>query len=277
MYDPAEMFYGLSFLKFIRGLQTAGKIKPANNKIAVITGPITYSIRIAEAIRDAAKEHGYEISLYETVQAPTSEWGPTLAKLRSDPPAFIAVTHFFPADQAQFMLQFMSNPTNSLVYMQYGASIAAFRDIAGDASEGVLYSTLIGALQDDIGKKFAKDYLARAGAKASVNSGVQTYTALHLFAVAAALAGGVGVPYEDAQNRKIAEQLRALIYRAPCGTVRFDPATQSAFSYPSQTDDPSLGMPHLFSQIKNKAESGYIISPPPYSTTEFQLPRWMKS
>ena len=276
MYCPSELFYGFAFLEYIKNLEATGQLKPVNRKIALITGPIVYSINIAKTIESKAKEYGYEISLYETVQAPTSEWGPTLAKLRADPPGFIVVTHFFPQDQAQFMIQFLTNPTDSLIYLQYGASLAAFRDIAGDASVGVLYATNIGCLQDEIGTAFSKAYIARNDAKASPNGGCQTYTGLHLYAVAAALAGGAGKPYEEEQNRKIAVRLKSMIYRCPMGVVRFDPTTQAAVSYPVQTKDPSLGMAHIFSQIKKKEEGGYIISPTPYDIAKFEKPSWMK-
>ena len=276
MYDPAEIFYGYGFLDFLKTLEEWGQFDPPNKKIAVITGPIPYSINIANAIRDNAKRFGYEVSLYENVQAPTSDWGPTLSKIRKDKPGVIAVTHFFPQDQAQFMLQFMNNPTNSLIYMQYGASLAAFRDIAGKASEGVLYATVIGALQDEIGRNFSIAYKRRFGKNASPNSGGQTYTGLHMYAIAAALAGGPGKPYEEEQNRKIADRLRDMIFRGPMGTVRFNPANQSAYCYPSQTNDSSLGMPHIFSQIKDKSREGKIIAPKPYDVEKFQLPSWMK-
>lgn len=275
-YDPAEIYYGIAYLKYMRELIDSGQFSPPNNKIAVITGPIAYSINIANAIRDGAEEHGFEISLFESVQAPTSEWGPTLAKLRENPPGMIAVTHFFPQDQAQFMLQFMNDPTDSLIYMQYGASLAAFRDIAGDASEGVIYATTIGALQDEIGKKFSDAYAERFGNQASANGGGQTYSAMYALATAAALAGGVGNPYEEEQNRKVAERFGNLIYRSPVGTIRIDPETQSGYSYPGDTKDPSLGMPHIFSQIKKKTENGAIIAPTPYDIAKFEKPSWMK-
>lgn len=274
-YDPAEIYYGIGYLDYIRKLVDSGQFTPTNNKIAVITGPVAYSINIANAIREKAAEFGFEVSLYESVQAPISEWGPTLAKLREDPPGFIAVTHFFPQDQAQFMIQFMNDPTPSLVYMQYGASLAAFRDIAGDASEGVLYATVIGALQDEIGSSFTERYLAAFGDTASSNSGGQTYSALYAYAVSAALAGGAGAAYEEEQNRKIAERMMSMIYRSPMGTMRMDPETQSAYCYPSQTIDPSLGMPHIFSQIQDKTKNGLIIAPAPYGVADFQVPSWI--
>jgi branched-chain amino acid transport system substrate-binding protein len=277
MYSPSELYYGYAFLEFIKALEQKGQYVPKNKKIALVTGPLVYSINIANSIKEKAKEYGYEISLYETVQAPTTEWGPTLAKIRDDQPAFIAVTHFFPADQAQFMIQFLTNPTNSLVYLQYGASLAAFRDIAGDASVGVLYATNIGVLSGEVSKEFSDKYLAKYGPKASPNGGAQTYEALHLYAQAAALAGGVGKAYEDEQNRKIAARLKASIYRGPTGVIRFDQVAQQALSYPVQTKDPSLGMAHIFSQIKDKSKNGAIISPFPYEEAMFELPKWIKS
>ncbi|RTM09639.1 MAG: amino acid ABC transporter substrate-binding protein [Hyphomicrobiales bacterium] len=278
MYSPSELFYGTAFLDFIKRLEDTGQLKAQNKKIAIVTGPLAYSINIANSVKDGAAKFGYEISLYETVQAPTTDWGPTLAKIRADQPGFIVVTHFFPQDQAQFMIQFLANPTNSLVYLQYGASLAAFRDLAGDASVGVLYATNIGVLSGEVSDDFTKKYLAKYGEKASPNGGAQTYEALHLFAQAAAIAGGVGKAYDgEEQNRKVAARLKASIFRGPTGVIRFNQTSQQAFSYPVETNDPSLGMAHIFSQIKKKEENGYIISPTPYETAQFELPKWMKA
>ena len=63
---------------------------------------------------------------------PISEWGPVLAKIRQDPPSVICITHFLPADLAQFAVQFAPNPTPSLVYMQYGPSVPAFRETSDE-------------------------------------------------------------------------------------------------------------------------------------------------
>jgi branched-chain amino acid transport system substrate-binding protein len=277
MYTPSEFYYGYAYLDFIRGLEDSGKLKLPNRKIAIITGPLTYSINIAQAIRDTAKKYDLEVSLYETVQAPTTEWGPVLTKLRADPPALIAVTHFFPQDQAQFMLQFITNPTNSLIYMQYGASLGIFRDIAGDASEGVLYATNLGVLEDEMGNAFTKKYLDAYGDNASPLSGAQTYTALYMYSIAAALAGGAGKAYEADQNSKIADRMRSLIYRSVFGCVHFDPYDQSAYSYPVQTNDPSLAAPFCWNQIQDKTKPGFLVAPQPYNNRDFALPKWMKA
>jgi branched-chain amino acid transport system substrate-binding protein len=187
MGDPAEYWYGEGLLHYLNQLHKSGQWTPANRKIAVVAGSQNYSIVIADAIRGKAKQYGWDISLYETVAVPISEWGPTLAKLRADNPAVIAVTHFLPQDLARFMLQFAPRPTNSLVYMQYGPSLAAFREIGGAATNGVLYSTVIATLQDEIGKDFTQRYRKRFGPNASALVAGMPYDSAHYFAVAAGL------------------------------------------------------------------------------------------
>ena len=275
-YDPPEAMYGDGFLKFVKDLEDTNQFKRPNDKIAIVTGPGTYSVNIANAMNEGAASYGYDVSLFESVKVPVTDWGPTLAKLRADPPAIIAITHFYTQDQALFMNQFMTNPTDSLVYLQYGASLAAFRDIAGDNSVGAIYATVIGALQDEIGTSFSNEYKSLYGENASPNGGGQTYQALMAYSVAAAMAGGPGAPYEEEQNRAVADRIKGLIYRGPMGTMRIRPDTQSAYSYPTETNDPSLGMPHIFSQVHDKTQDGVLIAPEPYEKAKFIKPSWMK-
>lgn len=275
--DPAEYWYGPGFLKFLQQLEEGGQFKRPNNKMAVVLSAGVYAANIANAIKEKGAEYGWEISLFETVNVPISEWGPTLAKIRQDPPAVIAVTHFLPADLAQFMVQFVPNPTPSLVYMQYGPSIPAFRDIAKEASVGVLYATVVGALQDEIGNAFEKRYKTKFGENAGHNSGAQPYDGAYVWATAAALAGGTAEPGNEEQNRKVAARMRSLIYRGVTGTTRFMADEQAAYSYPTQVNDSSLGMPHQFLQIQDQTKSGGLIAPAPYNTATFKLPPWIKA
>lgn len=277
MGDPAEYWYGEGLLAFLNGLGDQGLYQRPNNKIAIVTGSQNYSVVIANAIRDNAPKYGWDISLYETVVVPISEWGPTQAKLREDPPAVIAVTHWVPQDLAQFMIQFVPNPTNSLVYMQYGPSLAAFREIGKENVNGVLYSTVIASLQDEIGNDFNTRYKAKFGASASPLVAAQVYDSAHYYALAAAIAGGTGGPGEFEQNQKVSQRLRRMIYRGVMGTTHFFLPEQAAIPYPDATDDPSLGMPHQYLQIQDFKKEPELIAPPPYETSTFKMPPWIKT
>ena len=92
-----------------------------------------------------------------------------------------------------------------------------------------------------------------------------------------ALAGGSGEPGNDAQNRLVADRMRNMIWRGVTGTTRFVADEQAAYTYPTQTKDSSLGMPHQFLQIQDHTKPGLLIAPAPYDTTQFTLPPWMKS
>lgn len=278
MSDPAEAWYGKGLLKFIKGLEDSGSFAPENRKLALVLGSDSYGAVIGAGVKETADEYGWKITLTETVPYGTSEWGPIISKLRSDPPGVIAFTHWAPQDLAQFMIQFVPNPTKSLIYMQYGPSISAFREIAKEASEGVIYSSVAQSLQDEIGRDFMTRYRAKFGeAGTSPLNGAIPYDSVFIYAAAAAMAGGTGKPGDIEQNKKIAAIIKRMIYRGVLGTTRFFPKWQAAIPYPDATNDPSLGMPHQYSQIQDWRKDAAVIAPPPYETSKFITPPWMKS
>jgi len=276
MADPAEFWYGHGLIKFLSWLRDTGQWKPDNNRIAIISGSTPYSIVIANAIKAAADDFGWTVaSGPEIVKTPTTEWRRALAKARSVNPAVIANTHFYAGDLAHFQLQFMENPSNSLVYVQYAGMHRSFREIAGPMSEGVIVGTVVGCLLDKIGRDFSRRYNERFGESASPLIGALSYAALHHYAIAASLAGGTGAPGNFDQNLKIARRLKETIYRSVLGVINFHPLWQSAIPYPDATDDPSLGMPHLFFQIQDHNLEGVLIAPEPYNNGRFRAPPWM--
>ena len=80
--DPAELWYGEGLLDYLKSLEAGGQWKPANDKLAIIASAGVYSVNIANAVKDKAAAYGWTVDLFETVNVPISEWGPTLAKIR---------------------------------------------------------------------------------------------------------------------------------------------------------------------------------------------------
>ncbi|WP_227268174.1 ABC transporter substrate-binding protein [Roseobacter weihaiensis] len=274
MADPAEYWYGGGYITMLADLRDAGVWTPPNNKIAIIVGSIPYSIVIADAMKEAAVEKGFEVAFSEVVQTPTTEWGPVLAKVRQVDPAAIANTHFFAGDIAQCQLQFVENPTNSLFYYQYGALQKDFRDIAGDASVGALTGSVDGLLPDDFAKPYVEAHAAKYGEDSDPQPGALSYGPMHHYAMAAAVAGGTGEPGNYDQNRKIAWALKRFTFRGPTGSYWYHPEFQATLPYPTYTRDPSLGHPHLHQQIQDKTKPPVVIYPEPYTDGNFILPPW---
>jgi len=277
MADPADYWYGQGFIKFISWLRDTAQWKPENNRIAIISGSKPYSIVIANAMASAARQFGWEVVFGpKIVTTPTTSWRPVLAEARKTNPAVLANTHFYSGDLAQFQLQFMEDPFNSIVYLQYGAMHQSFVDQAGEKAKGIIVSTVIGLLRDEMGQAFARRYVERFGPGSTPQVGCQSYSSVHHYAVAASLAGGTAGPGEFEQNRELARYLKESVYRSVAGIMRYHPEWQSAIPYPDYVRDPSLGMPHLFYQIQDHEKEQALIAPEPYNTERFALPPWIK-
>lgn len=276
MFCPPETFYGANLPLVLSGIQKEGKWKPKNNKIAIAVGSLPYSIVIAEQIKQAAPKFGFEVAFSEVVPVPTTEWGPVLNKMRALDPAVIANTHFFAGDLANFQRQFVDKPTNSIVYLQYGALLQSFAEVAREAAVGVLTSTMIGVLPDERGTAFKKKIFDRHGANANYDPASYAYGELFQYAIAASIAGGTGEPGNFDQNRKIAAALKAFPYRSVCGSVAYHPQWQCPPPYPAVEKDPSLGLPSQTFQIKKADGYKDLIFPAPYNTGSFEIPSWFR-
>ncbi|WP_280940226.1 ABC transporter substrate-binding protein [Methylobacterium sp. 10] len=276
MADPADYWYGPGFIKFISWLRDTGQWTPSSDRLAIIAGSKPYSIVIAQSMAAAAVDYGWRLCFGpKIVQTPTTEWRQVIDEVRATNPAVVANTHFYAGDLAYFQRQFMENPIDCLVYLQYGAMHRTFADIAQEASVGIIVSSVIGLLRDEVGKSFEARYNARFGEGASATIGCQSYSNMHHYAVAAAMAGGSGAPGDFEQNRRVARALKGMIYRSVHGTIRYHPDWQAAVPYPVVTHDPSLGMPHIFYQIHDHRKPLSMIAPEPYNTERFILPPWM--
>ncbi|GLS48638.1 ABC transporter substrate-binding protein [Methylobacterium gnaphalii] len=276
MADPADYWYGPGFIKFLSWLRDTGQWTPSSDRLAIIAGSKPYSIVIAQSMAAAAADYGWRLCFGpRIVQTPTTQWREVIEEVRATNPAVVANTHFYAADLAYFQRQFMENPIDCLVYLQYGAMHRTFADIAQESSVGIIVSSVIGLLRDEVGKSFEARYNARFGEGASATIGCQSYSNMHHYAVAAAMAGGSGPPGDFEQNRKVAKALKGMIYRSVHGTIRYHPDWQAAVPYPVVTHDPSLGMPHIFYQIHDHRKPLSMIAPEPYNTERFILPPWM--
>lgn len=280
MGDPSEYWYGPGWLRFAAHLRDSGQWKPRNNKLALIAGSSDYSINVIRAAEKTAAQFGWEIVMGpEIVKTPATEWGPVLSKLREADPALLLHSHLAAGDIAQFMIQFRQQPTETLIYFPWGPLQAAFREIGGESAQGVISSTVMGLLEDPMGKAFMEKYSKRfdlaAGSTGAI-SGCVPYGLLHHYAIAAAIAGGTGEPGNVEQNGKVARVLKSMPFRTVFGTINYHPQWQSAIPYPDLEErDPSLGMPHLFYQVQDHQQQPRLIAPVPYDANAFILPSWL--
>ncbi len=276
MGDPAEYWYGQGFIKFLSWLRDSGQWRPRNRKIAIVSGPKPYSIVIANAMASASPQFGWDLTFRPRIlRGVPQDWRPLLEEVRAHDPAVLANTHYHASDLARFQLQFTERPLPVLLYLQYGALHRSFSSIVGEKGRGAIVGTVIGLPRDELGQSFAARYKARYGENSTPEVGCQPYSSLHHYAVAASVAGGTEGPGGAARNRRIARVLMDLPFRSVVGTIRYHPKWQSAVPYPDATQDPSLGMPHLFYQLQDPDAPPALVAPTPFADARFELPPWL--
>lgn len=267
--DPTEVWYGRGLPKFLELLEAKSDWKPARGKtISIVQGDLGYSIVISKAAQEAAAKAGWKVVGVEKVVTPVNDWGPVLQKLHAQNPSIVFNAHPAPGDQAAFMKQFAANPTQSLVYLQYGPSIPQFLDLAGSAANGAIWATVIGNLGGSIGNAFTTNYQKTFSKPAGLANAPQGYDTIHMLANAWGLVG-------DARNFKaVCDQIRVQRYRGVCGGYYMNQPGQYTSAFPAATDDPSLGLPSLYLQIQNGKHE--VIYPDPFSAAKYQKPPWLK-
>jgi branched-chain amino acid transport system substrate-binding protein len=191
-----------------------------------------------------------------------------ISAVHSQKPAIVYNAHPAPADQAAFMKQFVANPTNSLVYLQYGPSIPQFLQLAGSAANGAIWSTVVGNVGGSLGKAFVQKYTSRFGQPPGLANAPQGYDTVGLLAQAW---GMVGNPRDFVG---VSDAIRTMRYRGASGTIYMNQPGQYTSSYPDASPDPSVSMPHLYLQIQNGQHK--VIYPPPYAEVSYQKPPWIK-
>ena len=265
---PTEIWYGRGFVPLMQDWISTGRWTPSSKTVAIVTSNDSYSISIANALRKDITKIGWQVTTFEQVTAPTADWGPVLSKIRSRPPGLVFVTDYIAGDLASFAKQFATAPTPSLLYQQYGPSIPEYIQLAGDAANGVIWSTTIGTLPDPTGKRFLQRYKSTYKAEAGLSQAGGQFDIIRMWAEVASRAAD---PYDF---DKVNALLKKATFRGVNGTYTFEPGELVVPPYPDKVLDPSLAMPHLTYQIQDLEQ--VPISPAPYASGKLRLPPWLR-
>jgi branched-chain amino acid transport system substrate-binding protein len=267
--DPSETWYGPGFVQLVQDLLKKKAWVPSAKSMAIVSSNDPYSLNISKTFQSGMTKLGWRTTMFQQFTVPQADWSAVLVKIRSDPPGIVFFSDYAAGDEASFIKQFRQDPTPSLVYQQYAPSIPQYQQLAGSAANGVLWSTVVGILQNDpIADPFNAAFMSKFNAPAGFSNAGDQYDLVHLWAQAAALAGD---PYDF---KKVNEIVKGTVYRGVCGMYRFPDDYLTCYPYPDYTKDPSLGMPHLTFQIQNGKQ--VLVSPDPFTTGSFQLPDWLK-
>ena len=256
-YQP----YKEEFANIVRELEKEGKFKPINRKLAVIKSQNAYSIYCGDGLKETFKSRGWEIVIDETIPygGRFTEFTPILSKIRKLVPAIVLYTDHTSANAASFLLDFIQDPTPSLVYLQATPSYPDFKKIMNGRQEGVFWTypdPLLGPKGEDFAEKFQKRWNKRPAPY-----GVFNYDVVMIAADAMKKAGN---PFDREAVNKV---LNApdYSYDGVGGTYKFDSSTHLA-KYGAGLIE--------FATKQEWGGSSTVFIPAKYKNGDFHIPPW---
>jgi branched-chain amino acid transport system substrate-binding protein len=263
--DPTEAWYGIGFARWIDELIDSGQFSGAK-RAAILGADDPYGSSITRFFEETMGELGWEVTGKETfTPGEVADWGPLLSRVRRDDVSILFTTTFSPADNAAMAQQFVENPMPAVLYQQYGPSVPEYLDLAGAAAEGVIWSTVLGRLPDELGRDWVARYEAKFGETPGFANAPGNYDLIYTWAKGV-LQAGTADDYEA-----VAKATEGVIHRGITGGISF--VDHAGLQYPHQTPDPTLGQSQIIVQIQGGEH--VTIFPEPYTNGEFQTPPWV--
>jgi len=262
---PSYDAYNTELVPVVKGLEDKGLLNLPNEKIAIITPDDNgYCQGIAEGLAESFSNDGWEVSNYDVIPfGEVNDFRGFLGKVRSNPPAIVVNTDYQVGNEATFMLQFLEDPTNSLLFIQYAPSVPEFVDLTREKSTGVIYS-LLGGILDTPSNPRAAEIIQMYKDKYGEETGMQGVAGYERMMVYADALEKVGNPYDRLAVGKAIGQTDK---QTAMGRLYFDPATHLAV----QGND---AIPIQFFQIQDGER--ILFYPEQYADGTFIQPPWMK-
>jgi len=262
---PAYDGYETELPIVLEGIIKAGTLNPRDRTVALIGADNPYSMSIYNGLKKSFPANGWTITFDEVVP-PTevNDWRSLLAKIRANPPVAIVNTEPSSSNAATFMNQYMEDPTNSVMFIQYAPSVPEFSELTKGNSKGVMYNLLGGAIKSPKHPRTA-EINERAKAEYGRDSGSYVYLLYEMvYLLADCYNKGVD-PKDWTGLSKCLEDTDKILAN---GRMVFDKKTHLA----TQDND---HVPIQFYQIWEGEHT--LIYPDKYATGQFHLPPWMKN
>jgi len=267
-YDPSDRDYGTNAARWLPEIAERIGFEPSNKSVAIVSTDYAYNAEGSETFKEEMEKQGYDIAVHEITEFGVEEWGPILSQIEKAEPAFVTFWNLDPSDAARFMNQwhkkFGSSGINSLLYMQFTPSIPEFLELAGDAAEGVLWSTVIG-VTDKVGadpKPYAERFKERYGHEPKSIQAYMVRDAFEIWAAAVEKAGCVRC-FDD-----VIQSIRETEYSGFAGNFKFYPPEKGQYAMPG--DDL---LPTIWAQVRDGKHVNVL--PDNVADGEIELPPWV--
>lgn len=248
----------------VEALAESGAFEIRDRTVAIISSDNAYSRTISEGMKVSFEEGGWNIVVDELVPfGEVGDWRAILARVRDANPDLVINTDYLPGNSALFLNQFLEEPTDSLMFLQYAPSVPEFVTLTGDNSAGVLYNLINAPLDSEgwpRGQELMDAYEARFGLESGVY-GVGLYEMANFYFEALAEVG------DPTDREAVAAAIGQIKRPTVAGNLEFDPETHVAL----QSND---HIPVSFWQLQ-EGGARVLIEPSKYANGAFMTPPWM--
>jgi branched-chain amino acid transport system substrate-binding protein len=266
---PSETHYAEGFIDFINQLAARGLWTPRTRRIVSIVVEPDEHDRHQHALPVHAVNAGWDVCDSLICGPEDQDWTRALQRIQQSDADVVAVTHWNAAAIAPLQRAIADLGLPCLVFYVYGPSTPDFVASLGPSANGVVWSTVTGRYDDEIGRRFHREFTSMFGAEPGWSSASAAYDQVKLLAAAWAAVG-------TADFDTVSHYLRATPQRGVNGVYYFGEPGQSALSYPYATPDPSLGQAQMVYQIQRGRPKA--LWPATHGDLNaFALPSWVKS
>lgn len=253
-YFSVEANYGIRAYEGLSFFQK--EYRYPNKKIAIIHGDLEWDLLYTEAVADFAKKDGWEVVVNETVPYGTTDWGPILLKIRETKPAAICCSILSVSDIASFVLQFMENPTPSLLDISYMVVFTEVQDAVGDKLNGVMGYVTSYVLPGKENEEWKKRFKDKFKIDVPLTTPPSTYDAAMAWVKAVKAVG------DTRKYKEICDYIRKNPYSGLLGTYNFN--------NPEQTVRPGPAFSIAYAQYQGGGKLAF------FGGDSFFLPPWIK-
>lgn len=139
-FDDTDRNYGPNaYVGYCKVLEEEFGFEYPNKKIGMLVSDLAYSQSIAARIEPLIEaDPDWEIVYRGDFPFGSTEFGPQLAALRAEEPGLTLFIEVSGAGSAAFVMQFLTDPWNSIIHCQWGISEADFQTALGEKADGVM-------------------------------------------------------------------------------------------------------------------------------------------
>lgn len=260
--------YGPAFAGLLRSLAVAGELTALPATCLTVVPAGADGEALAASVENSVTAGGWTVLDRLTPEAGTAATAPVLEAIRSQAPGVVFLALESPSDAAAFQAAFVKEPSRSLIYHAFSPSVPEYLAQAGESANGVVWSSPIGTITESSTSARFEELFAKKNRKAQLGlSQAGAMFDLSLFWAQCAV-----LAKRPSKFSSVGKVVPEVVFRGVSGSLNFGD-DRVALGYPTDTNDPGLGLPHLTFQIQDGKH--VRLAPGIYRKGAFAQPVWL--